>query len=224
MNHNSDHVTRKEWIILALVFIALIASVVLSYTHPIWFKERWVVEDGPTEWTTVAWLLGCSLICIQRFKQTLPRTAARRIYFVMVLFFIFGAGEEVSWGQRILGIESNEFFETHNAQTETNLHNLVVGEVKINKLIFGAGFALVLMTYLLVINSFYRKHKSVKAWIDRWQIPIPKHIHTISYFVLILIVELGVSSSKRGELIEFAAPTLVWLNLWQPFNSDIFNK
>ena len=32
--------------------------------------------------------------------------------------------EEISWGQRILGTESPEFFLTHNIQQETNLHNV----------------------------------------------------------------------------------------------------
>ena len=40
-----------------------------------------------------------------------------------VIFFIIGM-EEISWGQRIFGIESNQFFLENNMQNETNPHNL----------------------------------------------------------------------------------------------------
>ncbi|MCZ7674723.1 MAG: hypothetical protein M5U35_00845 [Roseovarius sp.] len=46
---------------------------------------------------------------------------------VYAIVFFFGAGEEMSWGQRIFGWESGEYFQQHNFQGETNLHNLVVG-------------------------------------------------------------------------------------------------
>ena len=42
----------------------------------------------------------------------------------MALIFIFGAGEEISWGQRIFNVESSEYFLENNAQGETNLHNM----------------------------------------------------------------------------------------------------
>lgn len=38
------------------------------------------------------------------------------------LFFIFG--EEISWGQRIFNITTFDYFEKHNYQHETNIHNL----------------------------------------------------------------------------------------------------
>ena len=43
----------------------------------------------------------------------------------MALLCLIGAGEEISWGQHWLKFESGEFFQSHNYQKETNLHNLV---------------------------------------------------------------------------------------------------
>ena len=40
------------------------------------------------------------------------------------IVFLVGFGEEISWGQRILGIETPESLEGINDQGETNLHNL----------------------------------------------------------------------------------------------------
>ena len=72
------------------------------------------------------------------------------VTFLCGLVFLFGAGEEISWGQRIFNTESSEFFLKNNAQQETNLHNLVVGGVKINKLVFGKGIAIFIVLYLVV--------------------------------------------------------------------------
>ena len=40
------------------------------------------------------------------------------------LFFIFIAGEEISWGQRLLFLETPEFLKSQNVQQEINIHNL----------------------------------------------------------------------------------------------------
>lgn len=42
----------------------------------------------------------------------------------MGLLFIFAAGEEISWGQRIFGISTPDALLEANRQQETNLHNL----------------------------------------------------------------------------------------------------
>jgi len=42
------------------------------------------------------------------------------------IFFLFVAGEEISWGQRIFGLETPEVLQNHNVQGELNLHNLSI--------------------------------------------------------------------------------------------------
>jgi len=44
-------------------------------------------------------------------------------FFLAVLFFI-GFGEEISWGQRIIGWETPQILEAINKQKETNFHNI----------------------------------------------------------------------------------------------------
>lgn len=46
----------------------------------------------------------------------------------LTLFFalVFVCGEEISWGQRMFGIQSPGFFVEHNVQKEINLHNLYI--------------------------------------------------------------------------------------------------
>jgi len=54
--------------------------------------------------------------------------AKQLIYLGLALLFFFGAGEEISWGQRILGFETPETLAQVNKQEELNLHNLSVLE------------------------------------------------------------------------------------------------
>ena len=42
----------------------------------------------------------------------------------MAVLFVFGAGEEISWGQRVFGVETPAGLAAVNVQGETNLHNL----------------------------------------------------------------------------------------------------
>ena len=46
------------------------------------------------------------------------------LFTLVALVFLFGAGEEISWGQRIFGWETPEDFKAINDQDETNLHNI----------------------------------------------------------------------------------------------------
>lgn len=49
----------------------------------------------------------------------------RNIFLLLLALFLFiCAGEEISWGQRIFGIETPELIQEANAQKELNLHNL----------------------------------------------------------------------------------------------------
>jgi hypothetical protein len=46
------------------------------------------------------------------------------IYGVVGLALLWIAGEEISWGQRIFGLETPDWMQRHNLQHEMNLHNL----------------------------------------------------------------------------------------------------
>ncbi len=53
-----------------------------------------------------------------------PRLRRLSLLGFAVLFF-FGAGEEESWGQRLVGIQTPPSIAKANAQQETNIHNLI---------------------------------------------------------------------------------------------------
>ena len=88
-------------------------------------------EDGIVEYSAVLFYLasaGLMLILFGKsasFRRAYLFGTRRNISFLVigVLFLIF-AGEEISWGQRILNYESPDFWLQANRQGETTLHNL----------------------------------------------------------------------------------------------------
>lgn len=84
-------------------------------------------EDNAVEWVTVvAYLLVFAVagVLVPRWwKADLRLTAVA--YVILCVGFFFIAGEEASWGQRILGFEGPPALVAANLQDEANLHNLL---------------------------------------------------------------------------------------------------
>jgi hypothetical protein len=68
----------------------------------------------------------CFLISIRPIPETLQNWLVPFIFFVFVLLFLFGAGEEISWGQRVFGFQTPESLTSINRQNELTLHNLEI--------------------------------------------------------------------------------------------------
>ncbi|MCP4664915.1 MAG: hypothetical protein GY849_01005 [Deltaproteobacteria bacterium] len=215
-----------EKITLAFVFILVITGVILSHAAPQFFKETYVVEDGPIQWLQVAALIMTMCLCfgrvvlLRKSKPTLFVAAT----LLLGLLFLFAVGEEISWGQRLFNIESSEWFQEHNAQEEMNLHNLVVKGTKINRLIFSTGLGIIMILYLVVITPLYRRKGKLSRLVDALAIPIPQTHHVIGYIALVLVVQFLVASSKKGELREFGMLFLFFLNVAFPYNKEIFDS
>ena len=45
-------------------------------------------------------------------------------YYLFAFAFLFVGLEEISWGQRLFGLQSPDFFKTYNSQAEITIHNL----------------------------------------------------------------------------------------------------
>jgi hypothetical protein len=80
-------------------------------------KDGSLPEDGILETATfVLALVSGILFCLSGFF-------GHRFAFLLGLCWLIFAFEEVSWGQRIFGFDSPDFFASHNIQGETNFHN-----------------------------------------------------------------------------------------------------
>ena len=182
-----------------------------------YFKASFTVEDGFLEWSSVVFLVGASSVAFRRFYTTNGAKLVKATLFAFGLLFLFGAGEEISWGQRLFNVQSSEFFQQVNSQGETNIHNLTVNGVKINKLIFGKLLGLGLIIYFLILPVLYRKTIWAKNLTQEFGLALPKNIHIYFFLAVALLAELS-GASKKGELTEFAGTLVFFLIFLKPCN------
>lgn len=207
---------------LALVFIL---SLYYGFTNPDYFNSNFAREDGIVEYSTAIMLFLISVLCIYRiFKIGKGKPALWKLgTFMFALLFFFGAGEEISWGQRIFEIESSEFFKENNAQSETNLHNLVVEGKKINKIIFSQLLMLVMVFYLIISPLLYRKKEWFKNLANTFAVPIVKWHHTITFVTSTILVVIN-PPNRKWEVYELAFGVIFLLIFLEPLNKVIFKK
>ena len=221
VNHQASFI---EKITLGLVAIILLAAFAFFFFAPS-FLDIYLEEDGIVEWLTVIGLLAGFFVCIYRFINLLKTKNwwFLTVTLVLAILLFIAAGEEISWGQRILGIKSSEYFLKHNAQGETNIHNLVVNGVKINKLVFSTILIAVLGIYLVIIPLLYKVNGSVRKFMDNSGVPIARLYQVISFLVAFAISEL-LKHDRNSELLEAAAALLFFLIIYHPMNKFIFKK
>lgn len=85
-----------------------------------WFRS----EDGPLEWIQFVEYAISSLIAFCIFIRRKRKREINSIVWLLIALLTFViAGEEISWGQRLLGFSVNGL-SSINVQGETNFHNL----------------------------------------------------------------------------------------------------
>ncbi len=120
-----DHykaLTRASLYVIPVFALAILLLYILRPTVADWLaREDFIIENLTALFAVIgsAVLVGV-FVQLSRKKQVLPAIFA---LLISMAFFVIGA-EEISWGQRMLDIESSAFFYEHNIQQETNFHNL----------------------------------------------------------------------------------------------------
>lgn len=140
----------RRWQLAPAALIAAATAAVATYS--VSFPARYKLlaqEDGPIEWLTVMAFSAAAFMFARRAAapvDTSPvagsaaegegedvgsserrseQQVARLLCIGLALLCVFVAGEEISWGQRLLGYQPPELFLARNAQQESNLHNLL---------------------------------------------------------------------------------------------------
>lgn len=90
---------------------------------PLIEEDGWVESAGAVALATAAVLFLAAGIRIRPAAGSRPRMARASLVTLAAVFAV-GAGEEISWGQRLLGFDGPEALVQENAQGESNLHNL----------------------------------------------------------------------------------------------------
>jgi len=203
----------------------VVTGIVISQIDVRWFEEVYAVEDGFVEnWTLVPLLFATiyalyQVVSLGRYKPW----HFSAFMLLVALFSFFIAGEEISWGQRVFDVQSSEFFKQHNTQAETNLHNMVLGDKKINKIIFSQLLTVGVAFYLLILPILYTKNRAVRAHVDKIGLPIAQ-LYQIAACIVLFGSILFIPSGKNAEILEAGITTLFLLIFLFPQNAWVFDK
>lgn len=158
--------------------------------------ESLMQEDRFLEWLTAV------LFAIAGVVRLRTAIINRRWFDGLVgLFCLFVAGEEFSWGQRLLGYTPPDWFLAHNVQQEATLHNFadVFGRPKwsLISVLFGYGLLLPLLDRFASTRNVLAKIRAT---------PPPDSL--APWFALAVILLIWYPLSYTGEWVELLAGLL----------------
>ncbi len=164
--------------------------------YPTFAEKVLLTEDGIIESATLAMYLwtAANLLLVKRKKL---------FDYAIIVMCIFVAGEEMSWGQRILGFETSDWWKTLNPQDETTFHNLVLGGLVVWGLMIFPGVIYLLFGKYL-INKFAIIQK-LTHWVG---IPTPRYFYGVVLAAIILL-NLTIELSDNNEVMEVCLSMLV---------------
>ena len=219
-----------EMLVFAASMLIFGLGVLIAIADQDMFRSFVIVEDGILEWTTVLAIGVAAAVSFGRllagFRTFGPMK--KLLLLSIVVLAIFGIGEEISWGQRLLGFKTPQWFYENNYQRELNVHNLVIGDVRFHKDVFPKVLLLFFLLYLGVFVPLHNNSAKIRRLADAWGIPVPQNYQIVGYIAVIVIVEgfLKMATDglpRRGELTEFIVSIIVALNIVYPRNRAIYS-
>jgi hypothetical protein len=179
--------------------------------------QEYIREDGLIEYLTTLFLFFNSLVCIFRafHYRKMKKPLWILTWALLALLFFFATGEEISWGQRLFGVKSSEFFLQHNIQAETNFHNLIVEGKNLNIIIFSRLMFLCLFIYFVLSRLLVWKIPFIHDLVEKFNLPLPgiQHIFIMlaSNFMVILI-----NITRQSELHELSFAFIFFMIFLNP--------
>jgi hypothetical protein len=135
-------------------------------------------EDELFEYLTALFFLAASWFFFRSFL------AGKNAWFLLLaMVFLVGFGEEISWGQRILGFETPEVIANVNVQNEFSLHNIEVfnahdfeqnmksGPAKL--LTINYLYKLFWLAYCVLLPLACVSVRPIASLVDKIRLPIP---------------------------------------------------
>lgn len=152
----------KKAIFIAPVYLALIGVFVYTRANPL-FRVL-VEEDHLVEYAQFFLLLGCTYLSFKISRYWWHKERILGILFLLAAILCFlVAGEEISWGQRLLGLETPETIAETNLQDEITLHNheRIFGYVYRGYMIIGLVGSTAWIFFRLLKNKLSKRLKTI---------------------------------------------------------------
>ena len=167
---NLDQIWKPRLKLMLFLFpiVFVIYTILLKINHPDFYQALMWRENSIIEWLQficyfIAFVVSFS-ISITYYKRN--QILFCLMYMVLALGLFFIAGEEISWGQKILHFHTPTSWGKYNYQNETNIHNLKAFPVSMLYVIIGFYGAFsrfiipkkVKIKYSSVVNLFVPDH------------------------------------------------------------------
>jgi len=130
------------------------------------------------------------------------RSPYRWFFALLAMSCFYVAMEEISWGQRIFGFTSPDYFKANNLQSETNFHNFLTGPYATTlKKMISYALAFSLACYGLVYPLALCLKFRFASWVKRLGLACPP-LYLSPYFVTAAALELSFFKFNEAEVAE----------------------
>ena len=193
--------SAKQRTLIPYLFIAIALAFITCLIIDHRFYRSLLVEDHAVEWFTFVGLIVAALFFAMAAVRTKSTYRSWRYFFsVFAVLLFLGGMEEISWGQRVLGIQTPETWAEHNDQGELNIHNTLQELTSPIKTKHGVG--LVMLLYGFVVPYFMRKGKLRLPDLITRRMPFPPPFLYTGFFVGALFM-LDMPTEREEEIGEF---------------------
>jgi len=179
-------------------------------------------EVGPIELGTAVALLAGAAYSVGRALGRRARLGRPALLtgLVVAAGLLFGAGEELSWGQVFLHYPSPAFFAERNLQGQVTVHNLAFGWFELNFFLFGPPLIAASLGTAFGFGRAWRRRPAFRRLAARWDLPVPRLRHAVLLaavvaleLVLGVLELLGAGKVSSQEHSEFAGCWLLFCML-----------
>lgn len=192
MKLNIQILSKYVFPLLVIVFVAF-----YLLNEPLY--RLLISEDHLIEWLTFTCLILTGFYSASLAHKIKIQYNYYHWFFICFSAFCMLAGfEEISWGQRVFQVESNEFFKTYSDQKEINLHNTFQGTVGIKT----KHIALIVMFLYGVIFSWRQDKEKTLFWLKTKNFIIPPTF-LIPGFLMATALMLDFQTGYEEEIGEF---------------------
>ncbi|GGY81534.1 hypothetical protein ACFFTM_07370 [Pseudoduganella plicata] len=201
----------KTWHLPRVIAVGIAINIFILGLAVTWSGDaaklhRLLVEDGIVEWmqflcfAVLSGMLGFATV--QRWQRQPGMRLEILALAGLTALVALAALEEISWFQRILHVESPEFFLQNNKQAETNLHNLAMGKESLHKVVLLKVIALVGLTHNIVLPLLARWRPGIRTWVESLGLYLPPLTASVIYLVLVALSHALIDHPRKGELGE----------------------
>lgn len=148
--------------LLVFAFIGFFAW--LQSAHPIAYYDA-MQEDRALEWASFwSFFIAGFVFAVAAWRQHRSTRALPWFLSGLALFCVVVAMEEISWGQRVFGLQPAEFFLAENYQQEINFHNVASTDQRLfvfRAIIVSYGVLLPLLAAVPVMHRVFERLRVV---------------------------------------------------------------